>query len=244
MYIFQIYHNFTKLRKNNVTSLTDSATWPDSWKTVYVKSYPRFDTTTLPPPQETAPKLPLYESIISRASTHKFTRHATLAQISSLLFYSIGEKTPASSGHAPHRMYPSAGARYPLEFYILILKKTGELAPGVYHYDITTHGLTNISNKASRTVDIQALVPQEYIQSAQFMVVFTAILSRGTPKYGERTYRFALLEAGAVMQNFGLVAAAHNIGAVNIAGVFDAELERVLDIDGTEETIVHSMFFG
>ena len=54
-------------------------------------------------------------------------------------------------------------------------------------------------------------------------------------KYGQRGYRFALLEAGHLAQNVLLAAEALDLGAAPIGGFYDRQLAEFLEIDGVNE---------
>jgi SagB-type dehydrogenase family enzyme len=225
MLTFELYHQISKFLLESVSSPIPKETWPKSWKTTYIKTYPRFKNIPLPKPEQ-------------------FTRPANLQGLSSLLYYSVGEKDSEHGEGVGKRMYPSGGARFPLEFYLLAFKPIDTLASGVYHYNIDPHSLTHIKEITFDTELLQKIVMYDFAHTAQFAIITTAVFARSTPKYGERSYRFALLEAGAAMQNFGLCAAHLNIGSVNMGGLIDDTVERLLDIDGASESIVHSIFFG
>ncbi len=76
------------------------------------------------------------------------------------------------------------------------------------------------------------------------VILITAVFQRTTFKYGERGYRFALIEAGHVAQNIDLVAGALHLPAANLGGFFDRELEALLDIDGVEQSLVYAVALG
>ena len=63
-------------------------------------------------------------------------------------------------------------------------------------------------------------------------------------KYGQRGYRFALLEAGHVAQNAALVAAALRLSLLPYGGFYDARLDEILGLDGLDECTVHLLFVG
>ena len=242
MLTFELYHQISKFLLESVTSPIPKETWPKSWKTTYIKTYPRFKNIPLPKPERL--QSTLSECLFARTSSRSFTRPASLQGLSSLLYYSVGEKDSEHGEGAGKRMYPSGGARFPLEFYLLAFKPIDTLASGVYHYNIDPHSLTHIKEITFDTELLQKIVMYDFAHTAQFAIITTAVFARSTPKYGERSYRFALLEAGAAMQNFGLCAAHLNIGSVNMGGLIDDTVERLLDIDGASESIVHSIFFG
>ena len=63
-------------------------------------------------------------------------------------------------------------------------------------------------------------------------------------KYGERGYRFLLLEAGHIAQNLLLAAEADGMGGVAIGGFLDDPLNDLLDLDGVEEAVVYMVLAG
>jgi SagB-type dehydrogenase family enzyme len=75
-------------------------------------------------------------------------------------------------------------------------------------------------------------------------VLFTAVLERPRRKYGERGYRLALLEAGHIAQNLCLVAAALELGSMNVCGFFDDRLNAALSIDGVDEAVLYVAYVG
>ncbi len=82
------------------------------------------------------------------------------------------------------------------------------------------------------------------IEAAAAVILITAVFQRTTFKYGERGYRFALIEAGHVAQNIDLVASALGLPAANLGGFFDRELEMLLDVDGVEQSLVYAVAIG
>ena len=72
----------------------------------------------------------------------------------------------------------------------------------------------------------------------------TAVFSRTQNKYGERGYRYVLLEAGHVGQNLALAAEALGLRCAPLAGTRDETIETLLDIDGVTESLVYTLVFG
>lgn len=63
-------------------------------------------------------------------------------------------------------------------------------------------------------------------------------------KYGERAYRFILLEVGFLGQTISLLAEALNLGSCMLGGYHDSNIEDFLGIDGQLESIQNSIVIG
>ena len=75
-------------------------------------------------------------------------------------------------------------------------------------------------------------------------MALSVVLPRSSFKYGQRAYRFALLEAGHVAQNLLLAAEGLDLGALPVGGFFDDELNRLLQLDGCQEFVVYLVLMG
>jgi SagB-type dehydrogenase family enzyme len=63
-------------------------------------------------------------------------------------------------------------------------------------------------------------------------------------KYGQRAYRFTLLEAGHVAQNALLAAAALGLAAVPLGGFYDRKVDAFLGVDGLQEAALYLLPVG
>ena len=63
-------------------------------------------------------------------------------------------------------------------------------------------------------------------------------------KYGERGYRFCLLEAGHIAQNLLLAASAEGLAALPIGGFIDDELNEMAGLDGVEAAVLYLVLVG
>jgi len=149
---------------------------------------------------------------------------------------------PSTVGSRRFRTVPSAGALYPLELYVHARAVTG-LEPGLYHFQATAALLQRLRSLAGEEL-AAAFVQPNVIEAAAAVILITAVFQRTTFKYGERGYRFALIEAGHVAQNIDLVASALGLPAANLGGFFDRELEMLLDVDGVEQSLVYAVAIG
>ena len=234
---YQEFHAITKqesfLRNNPTSSIL-----PKGRTTIYYKEYPRLDKIVLPDPHPY--NKTIFSVLSQRKSTQGFSKkQLTLEEISNLLFYSAGERN-SSEPHFSRRFYPSAGALYPLEIYILSLNT--ELSQGTYHYNVKSHSLEILSQKILSFKE--SIFNYKWIFTAAMFIVMTGVFQRNVIKYGDRGYRHILVEAGHVAQNFYLNAAAENIAISSIGGYRDDDLNKMLDVDGIEESAIYVLAIG
>ena len=83
------------------------------------------------------------------------------------------------------RTAPSAGGLYPLEIYVAVGKVHG-LPTGLYKYVPDGHKLLSIINEDIRSELCIAAIGQPMVKEAPVSIVYTAIFSRTTDKYGQR----------------------------------------------------------
>lgn len=140
------------------------------------------------------------------------------------------------------RTAPSGGALYPLELYVFTLRVT-DVPVAVFHVDPHRHALESLVAVDGDRLR-EALIQPELVERAAALVVVTAIFMRTRFKYGLRGYRFALLEAGHVVQNLLLAAAACDVAALPLAGFYDRCLEELVGANGVDESIVYLVALG
>lgn len=208
------------------------------WTKTYFKSYARFDESKLPKP--VLPNLTLSKALFERKSKRRFSRRRlTVNQISSLLYYSAGLRNNSPPWQA-NRFYPSGGARYPLEVYVLSIDS--ELPFGLYHYYLKNHSLEFLP--FLQTFKYSNYFNQRWITNTKSLLLISAVFKRTTLKYGDRGYRNILLEAGHLGQNFYLTAAALNLSCCAIGGYIDDAINGLLEIDGINESIIYAFTLG
>jgi SagB-type dehydrogenase family enzyme len=140
------------------------------------------------------------------------------------------------------RPAPSGGALYPLELYP-VATAVRDVPAGVYHYDPYEHRLAELAAAPpGRLAD--TLVDPSLLDRTAVAVAITASFWRTRFKYGQRGYRFALLEAGHVAQNLLLAAAALRLPALPLGGFYDRRLEQILGVDGLEESALYLVLLG
>jgi SagB-type dehydrogenase family enzyme len=168
-------------------------------------------------------------------------RALTLTELSAILGASYG-RARATHPNAARRAVPSAGALYPLELYVLALH-VAELEPAAWHYHPFRHRLERLAPVDADDTRA-AVVDQAVLETAAAVLVVTAVFWRTRFKYGLRGYRFALLEAGHVMQNAVLAATALGLSALPLGGFFDRRLDALVGADGLDEACVYALVLG
>lgn len=235
---FSRYEKFHK--STNIVKLikpVPKSKWPPAWKKIYYKGYNRLDQLILPPPRRDD-SVSLFRALFERKSSRIFSKMPVKMQsLSTLLYFSSGinkKKRP------DRRFYPSAGGRFPLEIYLISLNC--EITNGIYHYNIPSHCLEKLA--LIQTLDFQQYFNQKWISKAACLILISSVFKRTTVKYGNRGYRYILIETGHLAQNLYLCTTALNLTATAIGGFNDGKINKLLDIDGVNESVVYILAVG
>ena len=239
-----LYHHNSKS-----VSVPPQEQWPEAWKAVQYKTYPRLPGTMLPSPA-LAPiqiKTPgIFDILKERRSRRNFTGGTvSLDECSTLLKYGMGIVCREDEGASRPRSYPSAGGLYPIETYILCALPPAPLIKGVYHYGVKNHSVSRI-RLFGDDEHLADFFVEPWVDNAAMVIVLTAVFERSYQKYKERAYRFILQEAGHIMQNVYLVSEVMGIKCCSLekARTSDSYLENILDIDGNEESMIAMIAVG
>jgi SagB-type dehydrogenase family enzyme len=204
---------------------------------------PYVDREVIPLPVEfPASTVSLDDAMLGRASARSFSPGAVaLADLAKVLRCACGvTRDNADTPYPrPFRAAPSGGALYPLELY-LWAQAIDELPAGLYHYDPAAHELDVLGGRDPTP----AFVQRELVAAAAAVVLVSAVFFRSVFKYGDRGYRFVLLEAGHLVQNAVLAALGRGLASVPVGGYFDREVDRALGLDGLHESVVYALLLG
>jgi SagB-type dehydrogenase family enzyme len=178
-----------------------------------------------------------------------------LPELSSLLYGAIGETGRIVTAHdhdqpitASLRTIPSAGALHPTGIFTLILQQ-GEIAPGVYHYDVPEHSLEFVKPLGNLQPELFfARFPNHpgevALRRASVIFFISSKFWRARAKYGPRGYRYCLQEAGCACQNLGLMATALGFAHIVLGGFYDDEVHAYLGIDGIDHAVIAGVAVG
>lgn len=212
---------------------------------MYYKTYPRLPKIDLPQPEVL--NQAIGSVLKARTSKRNFwgdVQGLTKQEIATLL--GLGAGKVKTNDNVPFRTYPSAGGLYPLELYLWLMKSSGDILPGLYHYNVKGHYLESLSDDTFVDSAEALLSFESWVGGAACSVFTTSVFSRVQAKYGEQGYRFCLLEAGAVNQSLVLLAEALSLKSCNVGMTKRAHeyMETLLDIDGYDESLVNMLVLG
>jgi SagB-type dehydrogenase family enzyme len=208
------------------------------------KTYPRRQSIPLPKdPAEDA----LSRVLLERRTWRRFGRQPlTLRALGTLMWLTFGSQKLmdlGGAGRAMLRTSPSAGARHPLEAYVVV-RSVDSVAPGIYHYSPLDHRLARLKRGARSTIE-RHLPGQAWYGKASILVLITAVFARTAWKYpSPRAYRDVLLEAGHFCQTFCLIATALNLAPFCTGALADSLIERDLGLDGVTESVIYACGAG
>jgi len=224
----------------------DSSKWPKHWKKIYTKLYPRLTKVKLSKNISTIERS-FSEILFSRKSERNFNAKKELSKktLSCLLFHSAGIKPEniKPAWDETRRFYPSAGARYPLETY-LVVNKVNSLPKGLYHYSVPDHSLDVLWLNNNLSKQLASICGQKWVVKAQIIFIITAAIERTMTKYKDRGGRYILIETGHLAQNIYLVATALNLKVCAIGGFKDDKINSILDLDEEAEKSLYIICVG
>jgi SagB-type dehydrogenase family enzyme len=208
------------------------------------KSYPLCPGTPLPGPSILRNAT---ERVIGRRRTRRnFTgKGIGLRKLARILHcaYGVTSRNSGRTNAPAFRACPSAGALYPLEIYPIVLNSR-DLHKGLYHYNVQKHSLERLSKANSYDQLDKNLFGAELMPRADVALVITAVLERTLRKYGERGYRFILIEVGHMAQNVSLVCESLDLNSVCLGGFYEDGLAKLLSIEPRLESVQYIVLIG
>lgn len=193
------------------------------------------------------PVISLGEAIVTRRSSAAFADVSLeLSQVARLLVdsYRVTGDIRTSMGHVLLRSAPSAGGLYPVGVYLAAANIKG-LARGVYRYDpVTTSLMTRLVDNDIAQLVRQMFKEQERAHHAAGAVMLTAHFARTIAKYGERGYRYVLLEAGHIAQLMSLSAVPAGVALRCYGAFYDGLADRLVGVDGRTECVIYVLLIG
>ena len=188
---------------------------------------------------------PCHKLIRERVSERDWSlTEITFAETSQLLEgYGVTRGNENTEFVQPFRAVPSGGGLFPLELYISV-RNCSDLDSGVYHYSPRSNSLTSSMRGDQTAALAECFVQQDVVYNAAVTVLITGLFSRSTFKYGNRGYRFTLMEAGHLAQNFCLLATEMGLSNLCMGGYFDRRLDNFIGVDGVTQSVIYAFSAG
>lgn len=214
------------------------ATDPDALEQLG-RAHPHYISSEVYPLASAGGATPVGDLLRRRHSAAGFGQNAVTFDSFSRI---LNESACITEAHG--RGAPSAGALYPIDIYLCVNNVEG-LTAGVYAldpYGASLHRLT--VDRDPRSFLQECLVFQNLADNSAFHVFFVGSFVRQRIKYGQRAYRFALIEAGHIAQAMIMCALEENVVSCPVGGFIDKQVDDLLCLDGVEQSVVYSVAFG
>jgi SagB-type dehydrogenase family enzyme len=247
---WEVFHENSKTSRHERSSsfpfpLSDAAVVDVMDRLRTVKAYKDFAKVSLPRKFPTTHKE--VDSVLLGRETARAFNPGTIGldSLAKILRATYGvTRSKEESGYSRAlRVIPSGGALYPLEIYLQAIRVNG-LDPGLYHFDPEDFEL-DVIRTADATAHLKQCVFQpDLLGDAAVTLFISAVFFRSTFKYGDRGYRFILLEAGHLAQNALLAANSLDIAGAPLGGYLDREMDRFLGLDGLNESVIYMLLLG
>jgi SagB-type dehydrogenase family enzyme len=158
-------------------------------------------------------------------------RKISLPQLSALL---AATASPLSADFADRRF---------VRLYLYVHRVEG-LAPGVYRYWPQSSQLEQVLAGDQRVAAAGLSLGQDLAGNACIAFSMIADLELATALHGERGYRYAHFEAGAIGHRFYLAAESLGLGATGIGAFFDDEVNRYLGLTPEQGQVIYHFAIG
>jgi SagB-type dehydrogenase family enzyme len=248
--VAELFHENTKLQRavavGTVADNIYDARELDAMARAY-KRYRLHPQVPLPSRPVDDVRPPVGDVIAARRSRRNFGSDAlSLTQVSTILQWSYGitgEAGMPGGGVQRFRAAPSAGALYPAEIYLGVRAVQG-LENGIYHYEVPVTSLALLVRGDPTDQLHEVCCRQEYARQAAIVMLITGVVERTKRKYGDRGYRYVLLDIGHLGENLYLACTALDLAIVTTCGFYDDEAADLLGIDGCDEAVFYVAFIG
>jgi SagB-type dehydrogenase family enzyme len=208
------YHRASKHTYAAVQAAQQSAVldW-DNKPNVY-RTFPGCPKTALPTTivDASTPTLQLLTEGLGALPASQLQPPQNLKTLSTWLYLANGITIEKGVGSRRYslRSCPSSGALYPFEIYVAAFGIDG-LEPGLYHYGVREFSLRKLRGGPAALQHLKRGRPDlEFLKTVPAALLVSTNYWRLAWRYKQRAYRYALLDAGHLVQN--LVSVGNGIG--------------------------------
>ncbi|PYT25550.1 MAG: hypothetical protein DMG57_24575 [Acidobacteria bacterium] len=126
----------------------------------------------------------------------------------------------------------------------LYVHRVDQLVPGVYRYWADDGSLELVKPGDQRVMAAALSLGQELAGNACVAFSMIADLERAARVHGNRGYRYAHYEAGAMGQRLYVAAEAMGFQSTGIGAFFDDDVNRYLEIDRSQGQVIYHFACG
>jgi SagB-type dehydrogenase family enzyme len=215
-------------------------------------SPPRPGAVALPEPDLDAVcrEDPPFGEVVERRRSiraHDDARPITAEELGELLYRVARVRGVMHDGHQElsSRPYPAGGACYELEIYPLVNLCAG-VAPGLYHYDPSAHGLELVADPGPPTILLSEYSRITAVMDTppQVVLLIAARFGRVMWKYESMAYALVLKHVGVLYQTLYLTATAMGLAPCALGGGNSDAFCAAAGCDYYEETTVGEFIVG
>lgn len=227
------YHNATKHSYVSVRTGGHFLDW-DNKPEIY-KIYPKLERISVPG-DFSSPEEKALDAVGAFELDQNERQSLDTMKLAQILYFSGGltRKIRFLGGHLHFRAAASAGALYPIEFYVICDEIPG-LEAGVYHFNPAEFVLTLLRKGDYRHELARTAGGRKEIAQAPASIIMTAIFWRSAWKYQARSYRYCFWDAGTILANLLATAYATRMKSKVICAFLDPMVNNLLGIDGEHE---------
>ncbi len=162
-----------------------------------------------------------------------------------LLYFSAGvlRRRAYPGGEVFYRAAACTGALYHIDLYV-VCAGLADLDAGVYQFGPHDFALRRLRAGDHRATLVAAAAGEPSVGDAPVVLVYTSTFWRNAWKYRARAYRHCFWDAGTILANLLAVASATGQPARIVQAVVDAEVNRLLDLDGEREVALGLVALG
>jgi SagB-type dehydrogenase family enzyme len=233
------YHEATKHSYTSVRTGAHHLDWSN--RPLPYKIYPGAGTLALPRDLSLSSTSML--SVLRERSNFP-EKPLDLEAMTRLLFCAGGLTRRANVGGEDYhfRAAASAGALYPIEFYLVAGQIDG-MERGLYHFlpaDLKLHGL----RRGDWLPYVARCVGSTSILQASAVLIMTSIFWRSAWKYRARAYRYCFWDTGTILANLLAAANADALATEVISFFINGPIEELLEVNGDREGVICLVALG
>lgn len=201
------YHNSSKLSYVSVRTNPHKLDWPNQPNPFRIfADAPKIDLPREIMPADAPALTVLSEGVVGPHPPQDLKTLATWLHLAN----GVTGKHRTSRGSVYLRTCPSTSALFPFEIYVAAFAVEG-LEPGLYHFSVKECALRKLRDGDVALAQMKKGRPDlDFLKTVPAALLVSTVFCRSTWRFRQRGYRYALIDAGHLVQN--LITAANGLG--------------------------------